>query len=136
MGANVRPGGAHRPISEINVTPFVDVMLVLLIIFMVTAPLMQQGIQVDLPETTTEAIRLQDEPLVVTVKQDGTPFIASQEVPIEDLTAKLEAILDARGDENVFLRADQNAPYGAVAKVMAAIQNAGAPGIGIITDPE
>ena len=122
--------------SEINVTPFVDVMLVLLIIFMVAAPLMQQGIQVDLPETTTEAIKLADEPLVVTVKADGTPFIASQEVPVADLTTKLEAILNARGDENVFLRADQNAPYGAVAKVMAAIQNAGAPGIGIVTDPE
>ena len=122
--------------SEINVTPFVDVMLVLLIIFMVTAPLMQQGIDVDLPETTTEAIRLQHEPLVVTVKKDGTPFIANQQVPMDELTAKLKAILDARGDEDVFLRADENAPYGAVAKVMAAIQNAGASGIGIITNPE
>ena len=129
-------GREHRPMSEINVTPFVDVMLVLLIIFMVTAPLMQQGIQVDLPETTTQAIKLQDEPLVVTVKEDGSPFLANQAVPIEELTEKLEAILDARGDENVFLRADEDAPYGAVAKVMAAIQNAGAPGIGIVTDPE
>jgi len=122
--------------AEINVTPFVDVMLVLLIIFMVTAPLMQQGIEVELPETTTQAIHLQEEPLVVTVKQDGTTFLANQQVPIADLTPKLEAILDARGDENVFLRADAKAPYGAVAKVMAAIQNAGAPGIGIITNPE
>ena len=129
-------GREHRPISEINVTPFVDVMLVLLIIFMVTAPLMQQGIEVNLPETTTEPIRLQNEPLVVTVKKDGTTFVANQQWPMEDLTAKLEAILDARGDETVFLRADEDTPYGAVAKVMAAIQNAGAPGIGIITDPE
>jgi biopolymer transport protein TolR len=129
-------GRDHRPLSEINVTPFVDVMLVLLIIFMVTAPLMQQGIDVDLPETTTTAVRLADDPLVVTVKKDGTPFVADQAIEMEELTAKLTAILDNRGDENVFLRADQNAPYGAVAKVMAAIQNAGAPGIGIITDPE
>ncbi len=129
-------GREHRPISEINVTPFVDVMLVLLIIFMGTAPLMQQGIDVDLPETTTEAIRLQHEPLVVTVKKDGTTFVVNQQVPMDELTAKLEAILDARGDEDVFLRADENAPYGAVAKVMAAIQNAGASGIGIITNPE
>ncbi len=129
-------GREHRPLAEINVTPFVDVMLVLLIIFMVTAPLMQQGIDVDLPETTTTAIRLESEPLVVTVKKDGTPFVANQAVEMSELTEKLKAILDNRGDENVFLRADENAPYGAVAKVMAAIQNAGAPGIGIITDPE
>ena len=129
-------GREHRPMADINVTPFVDVMLVLLIIFMVTAPLMQQGIDVNLPETTTQAIRLDQEPLVVTVKKDGTPFVANQQVEMAELTAKLEAILDARGDENVFLRADENAPYGVVAKVMAAIQNAGAPGIGIITNPE
>ena len=129
-------GREHRPMSEINVTPFVDVMLVLLIIFMVTAPLMQQGIEVDLPETTTEPIPTRHEPLVVTVKRDGTPFVANQQVEMEELTAKLEAIFDARGDEDVFLRADKNTPYGAVAKVMAAIQNAGAPGINIITDPE
>ncbi len=129
-------GREHRPMAEINVTPFVDVMLVLLIIFMVTAPLMQQGIEVELPETTTQAIKLQNEPLIVTVKKDGSPFLADQPVSMEDLTPKLVAILDARGDENVFLRADANAPYGAVVKVMAAIQNAGAPGIGIITDPE
>ena len=129
-------GREHRPMSEINVTPFVDVMLVLLIIFMVTAPLMQQGIEVDLPETTTQAISLDSEPLIVTVKRDGTPFVADQQVAMEELAAKLEAILDARGNEDVFLRADENTPYGAVAKVMAAIQNAGAPGINIITDPE
>ena len=88
-----RAGGASRPLSEINVTPFVDVMLVLLIIFMVTAPMMQQGVDVDLPETTTQPLRLQDEPLILSVKKDGSTFLANQEVPSDALREKLGAEL-------------------------------------------
>ncbi len=122
--------------SEINVTPFVDVMLVLLIIFMVTAPLMQQGIDVDLPQTTTQALRLDEEPLVLTVQRDGKTFLAKQEIAAGELTAKLRAVFEARGDKELFLRADREAPYGMVAKAMAAAQNAGATKLGIVTEPE
>jgi biopolymer transport protein TolR len=133
MGA-VRRG--HAPISEINVTPFVDVMLVLLIIFMVTAPLMQQGIDVDLPQTTTQALRLDKEPLVLTVQRDGKTFLAKQEIAPGELTEKLRAVFDARGDKELFLRADREVPYGLVAKAMAAARNAGATKLGIVTEPE
>jgi biopolymer transport protein TolR len=133
MGA-VRRG--HAAMSEINVTPFVDVMLVLLIIFMVTAPLMQQGIDVDLPQTTTQALRLDKEPLVLTVQRDGKTFLAKQEIAPGDLTEKLRAVFDARGDKELYLRADREAPYGMVAKAMAAARNAGATKLGIVTEPE
>jgi biopolymer transport protein TolR len=133
MGA-VRRG--HTAMSEINVTPFVDVMLVLLIIFMVTAPLMQQGIDVDLPQTTTQALRLEKEPLVLTVQRDGKAYLGKQEVPTAELTAKLTAVFASRGDKALYLRADREAPYGAVAKAMAAARNAGATKLGIVTEPE
>jgi biopolymer transport protein TolR len=126
----------HSAISEINVTPFVDVMLVLLIIFMVTAPLMQQGIDVDLPQTTTQALRLDSEPLVLSVQRDGRAFLGKQEVPIGELVPKLVAVFEARGDKELYLRADREAPYGLVAKAMAAARNAGATKLGIVTEPE
>ncbi len=129
-------GRGDRPLSEINVTPFVDVMLVLLVIFMVTAPLLQQGIDVDLPETTTQPLRLSDEPLILTVREDGKTFLARQEIPFEDLPDKLEAIFEGRDDKEIFLRADQKAPYGLVVKAMAAVRAAGATKLGIVTEPE
>ena len=129
-------GREHRPFSEINVTPFVDVMLVLLIIFMVTAPMMQQGLDVDLPETTTQPLRTNDEPLMLTVKKDGTVFLANVQVPAADLEAKLAAILEGRPEKEVYLRADKEAPYGAVVKAMAAARVGGAKSLGIVTEPE
>jgi len=129
-------GGVHRPLSEINVTPFVDVMLVLLIIFMVTAPLMQQGVEVDLPETTTQPIRLRNEPLILTVKADGRVFISRKEIAIADLQKKLEAIFEGRDDREIFLRADEKVSYGSVVKVMAAARLAGASKLGMVTEPE
>ncbi len=122
--------------SEINVTPFVDVMLVLLIIFMVTAPLMQQGVDVDLPETTTQPLRLAEEPLILSIQKDGKAYLARQEVPAEELAAKLRSVFDARGDEQLYLRADKEAPYGVVVRAMAAAREAGASKLGIVTEPE
>jgi biopolymer transport protein TolR len=136
MAASATPRHGRRAISEINVTPFVDVMLVLLIIFMVTAPMMQQGIDVDLPETTTQPIRVKDDPLILSVKADGTFFIGRTEVAEAKLVPKLEAIFDARGSHDLFLRADKKAPYGVVVKAMAAARKAGSKQLGIVTEPE
>jgi biopolymer transport protein TolR len=129
-------GREHRPLSEINVTPFVDVMLVLLIIFMVTAPMMQQGLEVDLPETTSQPMRLQDDSLVLTVKKDGSVLLANVPVPAEELEEKLKAVLEGRESEDIFLRAAKEAPYGAVVKVMAAARAGGAKALGVVTEPE
>jgi biopolymer transport protein TolR len=137
VGVNL--GGAargRRAKSEINVTPFVDVMLVLLIIFMVTAPLMHQGIDVDLPETTTQPIRVKSDPLILSVKRDGKYYLGRKEVELTDLVSKLEALFDARDSKEVFLRADRNAPYGVVVKAMAAAREAGSMQLGIVTEPE
>jgi biopolymer transport protein TolR len=136
MGA-IRPGGGvHRPLSEINVTPFVDVMLVLLIIFMVTAPMLEQGIDVDLPETTTQPLQMREEPLILSVKKDGTYHLARQQVPLAELEPKLKAIFEGTDEKEIYLRADKDAPYGTVVKAMAAARLAGAKTVGIVTEPE
>ena len=122
--------------SEINVTPLVDVMLVLLIIFMVTAPMMQQGVDVDLPKTTTQPIRMTDEPLVMTIQKDGKILLGKQEVPEAELEAKLSAIFENMDPKELFLRADQAVPYGRVARAMAAAREAGATKLGMVTEPE
>ncbi|MEE2665497.1 MAG: biopolymer transporter ExbD [Myxococcota bacterium] len=136
MAASVGPRGGRRAMSEINVTPLVDVMLVLLVIFMVTAPMMQQGIDVDLPQTTTQPLRVKDDPLILTVKQDGTYLLGSNEVALEELQTKLEALFDARGNKDLYLRADRDAPYGIVVKGMAAAREAGTQQLGVVTEPE
>jgi biopolymer transport protein TolR len=122
--------------SEINVTPFVDVMLVLLIIFMVTAPMLQQGLDVDLPDTQSQPMRMSEEPLVLTVMKDGSTHLASVAVPLDELGPKLEAIFEGREDRELYLRADQDVPYGIVVKAMAAARAAGATSLGIVTEPE
>lgn len=132
----LRPGSTQRPLSEINVTPFVDVALVLLIIFMVTAPMMQQGVDVDLPKTTTQDLRVQDEPLIITVQKDGKYFLARTEVSEAELGAKLQAILEGLDDKAIFLRADGGAQYAAVVKALAAARLAGATKLGMVTEPE
>jgi biopolymer transport protein TolR len=122
--------------SEINVTPFVDVMLVLLIIFMVTAPMMQGGIPVDLPKTNTENIRLKEPPLVITIQKDGTIHLADQKFPLGELEAKLAAILDGNASQEVFVRGDAKVEYGLVAKVMAKARAAGVEKLGLVTERE
>jgi biopolymer transport protein TolR len=131
-----QPAGRNRPLSEINVTPFVDVVLVLLIIFMVTAPMMQQGVDVDLPETTTQPLRMQDEPLILSIQKEGKYYLGRSEVPLEELQAKLEAIFEGRDSKEIFLRADSEAPYGVVVKGLAAAREAGASKLGMVTEPE
>ncbi len=117
-------------------TPFVDVMLVLLIIFMITAPLIQQGIDVQLPKTQTEGLPSSGEALVITVNREGSVFVQSSEVPMQELEAKLGSIFAARGDREVFLRADEQVAYGTVAKALAILRRAGASRIGMVTEPE
>jgi biopolymer transport protein TolR len=129
-------GKTHRAMSEINVTPFVDVMLVLLIIFMVTAPMMQGGIPVDLPKTNTENIRLEEPPLVITIQKDGTIHLADQKFPLDELEAKLAAILDGNASQEVFVRGDAKVEYGLVAKVMAKARAAGVEKLGLVTERE
>jgi biopolymer transport protein TolR len=130
------PVRRDRPISEINVTPFVDVVLVLLIIFMVAAPMMQQGVDVDLPETTTQPLRMQDEPLILTIQKEGKYYLGRTEVPIDELETKLAAIFDGRDSKEIFLRADSEAPYGVVVRGLAAAREAGATKLGMVTEPE
>jgi biopolymer transport protein TolR len=123
--------------SEINVTPLVDVMLVLLIIFMVTAPLMQQGVKVDLPEANSEPMKTStEERLVLTLAKDGKAYIGKTEVPLERITELLSANEKLKLDKELYLHADQTLPYGLVVKVMAAAKAGGAETLAMVTDPE
>ena len=136
----LRAGGSRRgsrpAIAEINVTPFVDVMLVLLIIFMVTAPLIQQGIEVNLPKTRSEGLTSDEERLVVTVKKDGGIFVQRAQVELAELETKLSAILETRANKEVFLRADERVTYGIVAKTLSSLRRAGASRIGMVTESD
>ena len=129
-------GGNNREfMSEINVTPFVDVMLVLLIIFMVTAPMMVQGLNVDLPEATAKPLDSEKEHLVITIDKEHQVFINDYQVTVESLGAKLIKILQGRSDREVYLKADKTIPYGIVVRVMAEIKGAGVEDLGMITEP-
>ena len=116
---------SYRPMSEINVTPFVDVMLVLLVVFMITAPLLTVGVPVDLPKANAPLLQGQDEPLTITVDAGGTIFIQETEVALDDLVPRLVAITDRKADTRIFLRGDQGINYGRVMEVMATIGSAG-----------
>ncbi|NTW37454.1 MAG: protein TolR [Syntrophobacteraceae bacterium] len=138
MGMQVsgNSGSSGQMISEINVTPFVDVMLVLLIIFMVTAPMMTQGIDVKLPESSAPAIPSEEERLVVTVQKDHNIFINEHPVNLDVLGEKLLAMTqNQQAQRGVFLRADESVPYGHVMRVMSSIRLAGIDQIGMVTEP-
>ena len=130
-----RRAGSRRAMSEINVTPFVDVMLVLLIIFMVAAPLLTVGVPVQLPETAAEALPVEDEePLTVTITAEGLITIQTTETPTNDLIPKLQAIAAERTSNKIFLRADGSIPYEQVMQVMGALNAGGFRNIGLVTD--
>jgi biopolymer transport protein TolR len=122
-------------ISQINVTPLVDVMLVLLVIFMVTAPIIQQGVQVNLPQTKASAIAGSEEPLIVTVAKDGKIYLNDNVIGLADLGTKLSAIRKLQADKQVYLRADQDVRYGTVMKTIAEIKQAGIEKLGMVSRP-
>jgi biopolymer transport protein TolR len=131
-----RAGGGRRyaPLAEINVTPLVDVMLVLLIIFMVTAPLLTVGVELNLPRTAANPVAQPDEPLTVSVRADGSVFVQEEATTIEALTARLAAIAANKPELRIFVRGDQGANYGRIAEVLGAINRGGFSRVALITD--
>jgi len=127
------PGSANGSMSQINVTPLVDVMLVLLVIFMVTAPILQQGVAVDLPDARAGALAGKDEQLVVSLTKGGVLYLNDAKMTSADLETKLRTIAAQRPDGQVFVRADKSVPYGEVVGVMATIKQAGIRRVGMVT---
>ena len=128
-------GNSDRLMSDINVTPFVDVMLVLLVIFMVTAPMMMQGVDVALPETTSEPLIAKKENLIITINDKNQVYINDYQVAFDFLQEKLEKILEGRESREVYLRADKDISYGFVVLVMSEIKGAGVEKLGMVTEP-
>ena len=147
MGASVqgpsRPGGGrrsrarkHAPMSEINVTPFVDVMLVLLIIFMVTAPLLTVGVPLELPDSKGQQLQASKEPLTISVQRNGKVYIQETEVGLDEIGPKLKAIAKGGYDEQIFVRGDKGIDYGTVMRVMGRIKSAGFSKVSLVTEAE
>ncbi|ABS13933.1 MULTISPECIES: protein TolR [Brucella/Ochrobactrum group] len=132
-GGRRRRGRKKALMSEINVTPFVDVMLVLLIIFMVSAPLLTVGVPIDLPDTQAKAMNADTQPITVSVNSEGKIFLQETEIPIDEVVPKLQAIAKTGYEERIFVRGDKAADYGTVMKVMARISAAGFKNIGLVT---
>jgi len=132
-------GSGRQTLTEINVTPLVDVMLVLLIIFMVTAPLIQQGVEVNLPEARAKSVDAEEQKLVLSIKADKTLWLGTSEdaarIPLDRLEEKLRANTRAMKDKELYLHADRALPYGFVVEVMATVQRAGVVNVGMITNP-
>ncbi|ATX81938.1 Cell division and transport-associated protein TolR [Mariprofundus ferrinatatus] len=124
-----------EPMGEINVTPLVDVMLVLLIIFMVTAPLLTQGVNVDLPDAESPAMQQNVEPLVVTIRADGAIFMQKLPIDIKQLAPRIKAMREQKPGLPVFIRGDAKTPYGRVAEVMSLLESAGIRKVGLVTEP-
>lgn len=131
----VSVGNKKRFMSEINVTPLVDVMLVLLIIFMVAAPMMTEGVDVNLPKTTAKSIKTQDEPLILTVNRKGDIFLENQQVQLKDLEVKIQKIFQNRREKEILVRADKDVTYGVVIDVIARVKKAGIDKLGMVTEP-
>ncbi len=147
MGVHMGAGGGgsggrrarrkrHQPMAEINVTPMVDVMLVLLIIFMVAAPLLTVGVPIDLPETRAKALQDDVEPIAISVSKDGKVFLQETEIDPEEIVAKLEAIARNGYEERIYVRGDRDADYGTVMRIMGRISAAGFRRIGLVTTEE
>jgi len=138
-----RPGGGrrgrarrHAPMHEINVTPFVDVMLVLLIVFMVTAPLLTVGVPIELPESKGQQLQTNKEPLTISVQRDGKVYIQETEVALADIAGKLRAIAKGGYEEQIFIRGDKGIDYGTVMKVMSRIKAGGFTKVSLVTESE
>ena len=131
---NRRRRGRRAALSEINVTPLVDVMLVLLIIFMISAPLLTAGVPIDLPKTEAGALSEETQPLTVSIRADGTIFVQETETPFSELGPQMRALSKTGFDKPVYVRADGKAPYAVVAQVMASLSTSGFTQIGLITD--
>ena len=121
--------------SDINVVPLVDVMLVLLIIFMVTAPMMMVGVEVNLPQTKAQSIKTKEDPLILTVTKKGEIFLEEHAMKLEELGSKIQSIFKYRRDKELILRADKDIPYGVVIHVMAEVKRAGVTKLGMVTEP-
>lgn len=141
MAMSVETGGRrggrarrHRAMSDINVTPMVDVMLVLLVIFMVTAPLLTVGVQVDLPETRAGAIQGSDEPLVISIRGDGQAYLQETPIDLPDLGARLRAVAGSNLNVRIFVRGDKAIPYGRVMAVMGAVNEAGFKRVALVAE--
>jgi biopolymer transport protein TolR len=132
---NKGSGAQYQPMSDINVTPFVDVMLVLLVIFMVTAPMMVEGLDVNLPEASSLPMENADEKLVLTIRADKRIFLGETEIPRDRLNEILKNNQKLKTDKEILLHADQALPYGAVVEIMAALKEGGVENIGMVTDP-
>ncbi len=128
-------GSDRSAMSQINVTPLVDVMLVLLVIFMITAPMMQQGMQVNLPKTDAKAMATKEEPVIVTIDRNGRTYLNNGEIPRGQMKEKLAAAFTATSKKEVFLKADRDVPYGEVIRAMAEIKSAGVERLGMLTEP-
>jgi biopolymer transport protein TolR len=133
-GGGRRRRGSYRPLSEINVTPFVDVMLVLLIVFMITAPLLTVGVPVDLPKTKAKSIAESEEPLVISVDAEGLVFIQDTEVEIENLVPRLRAITENKVDTRIYVRGDKSINYGRVMEVMGSVNVAGFTRVALVAE--
>ncbi len=134
QGQSFRRGRSHKPMSEINVTPFVDVMLVLLVIFMVTAPLLTVGVSVDLPKTKASIIQGQDEPLAITVDKQGKIYLQETELKLATLVPRLLAITGNNPDIRIFIRGDRAIDYGRIMQVIGIINKAGIKKVALVTD--
>jgi biopolymer transport protein TolR len=132
-GGRRRRSKRHAPMSEINVTPFVDVMLVLLIIFMVAAPLLTVGVPIDLPETAAKQLNSETQPITISVREGGQVFLQETEISAEDLIPKLQAIAKNGYDERLYVRGDKATDYGTVMRLMGALNQAGYKKIGLVT---
>ena len=128
--------GPRRAMTDINVTPLVDVMLVLLIIFMVTAPLIQSGVKVDLPRASAQQMEHQEEKLVLTITRDRRVFLGNSEIPPADLEKKLSSNARIQKEKELYLHADRSLPYGQVVEIMAVARRAGVESLGMITEPD
>lgn len=135
IGRSSKRSSRYTTMTQINITPFVDVMLVLLVVFMITAPMITQGVQVNLPQVENSEIKQEQDPIQISIKKGGIIYVGVSEVLEKDLVKKLKAIKKVRSDVPILLRADQSVPYGKVMAVMSSLQSSGLVDVGMVTEP-